>query len=311
MPRPMDEPLPPIPRRFLDVAAHLSLIQDALEEDDADRDPTAAALIPEGAMGVSELVSHEDGIIAGLDLLAPPFELLYTPSKGQPDVEVVTDFDDGDPVSSGAVIATVRAPSRVLISGERTALNLLRHLSGIATLTAEFVARVQGTSARIYDTRKTLPTYRDLQKYAVLCGGGENHRHSLADARMIKENHLRAGYGRTGPEVIAQAVARAKEGKPPDEELYVEVETMEELAAVLPLRPDVVMLDGFDLGALRRAVLRVRASPPPHPAIEATGGITLENVEAVAAAGVDRISVGALTHSAPALDLSMRFRPTP
>jgi nicotinate-nucleotide pyrophosphorylase (carboxylating) len=283
--------------------AHLPLLDAALREDAAEHDLTTRALVPEEAQGSAEVVAKERGVLAGLPLVAPLLRQL------DPTGAVEALAQDGDEVAPGTRVAVLRARSRALLAAERPALNFLRHLSGVATLTARFVEAVAGTRARILDTRKTTPGWRDLEKHAVRCGGGENHRMRLDDAAMLKENHLLASVGRTGPAAIAAAVERLRTALPPDVPLHVEVESLEELEAVLPLRPDVVMLDGLDLGDVRRAVVRVRASAEPRPLVEATGGVTLENVEALAATGVDRISVGALTHSAPALDLSMRFVP--
>jgi nicotinate-nucleotide pyrophosphorylase (carboxylating) len=225
-----------------------------------------------------------------------------------PDAEVALHAADGDDVGPGAPVATFSGRARAVLSAERTLLNVLRHLSGVATLTRAFVEAVTATGAAVYDTRKTTPGWRELEKHAVLCGGGRNHRRGLADALMVKENHLYAAFGRTGPDALLEAVRRCRAGAPPGTPLYVEVETLAELEAVAAERPEVLMLDGFDLGEVRAAVRHVRTLAPPRPLLEATGGITLENVGAYAAAGVQRISVGALTHSAPALDLSLRVR---
>jgi nicotinate-nucleotide pyrophosphorylase (carboxylating) len=163
------------------------------------------------------------------------------------------------------------------------------------------------TGVGIYDTRKTTPGWRLLEKHAVRCGGGRNHRQGLNDALMVKENHLYAAFGRTGPAALVEAIRRCRAAAP-GAPLYVEVEDLDELRAVAAERVDVVMLDGFELGDVRQAVKHVRGLPPPRPQLEVTGGVTLESVPGWAASGVQRISVGALTHSAPALDLSLRVR---
>jgi nicotinate-nucleotide pyrophosphorylase (carboxylating) len=191
-------------------------------------------------------------------------------------------------------------------------LNVLRHLSGIATLTRRFVDAVAGLPVTVLDTRKTTPGWRDLEKYAVRCGGGKNHRLRLDDGAMLKENHLLASFGRTGPAAISEAVDRLRANLPKGFPLCVEVETLEELAAVVDEGAEILMLDGFSRDDLRRAVAAVKGAKGgkgAKPLLEATGGITLETVRAIAETGVDRISVGALTHSAPALDLSIRHRP--
>jgi nicotinate-nucleotide pyrophosphorylase (carboxylating) len=205
-------------------------------------------------------------------------------------------------------VLTVTGPARAVLAGERTALNVLGHLSGVATLTRAYVEAVLATGARILDTRKTTPGWRALEKHAVRCGGGENHRLDLADAAMVKSNHLRAAFGREGPEAVREAVRRCRAALPGGTDLYVEVRTLEELDVACEEQASVVMLDNFDLGDVRRAVQRVRALPPPRPVLEATGGMRLDTVEAFAAAGVQRISVGAITKSAPAADLSLVVR---
>ena len=254
---------------------------------------------------MADLVGRADGILCGLPFLEALVRIL------DPDARVETHLVDGATLSDGVVVATIYGRARAVLGSERTALNVIRRLSGISTLTARFVAAVTGLPVRILDTRKTTPGWRELEKYAVRCGGGENHRRRLDDAAMIKENHLLAAFGRTGPTAIAEAVRRMRAAVPDDFPIYVEVESDEELAAVADERVDVIMLDGFDGAGLRRAVEFVRGKPTPRPLLEATGGVTLATVRAIAETGVDRISVGALTHSAPALDLSIRHRPSP
>jgi nicotinate-nucleotide pyrophosphorylase (carboxylating) len=178
----------------------------------------------------------------------------------------------------------------------------------VATATRALVEATAGTGARILDTRKTTPGWRELERYAVRAGGGENHRADLADAAMVKENHLRAAFGRTGPEAIREAVRRCRASLPPGTTVYCEVETLDELDAAIEARADVVMLDGFDLGDVRRAVQRLRGVPPPRPRLEATGGVRLDTAPALAAAGVPRLSTGAITRGATILDLSRRVR---
>lgn len=296
---PTDAPaLPP-----LDPAPFAAALDAWLLEDGAGHDLTVACVVPEGAAGAAEVVVKQEGVVAGLALAAPLFQRL------DPAARVTLRAEDGDTVSPGARLLRVTGRARALLSAERTVLNLLRHLSGVATLTRAYVEAVMSTGARVYDTRKTTPGWRVLEKHAVRAGGAENHRMGLSDALMIKENHLYAAFGRTGPAALVEAVARCRAGAPPGTPLHVEVETLEELEAVAALRPDVVMLDGFDLGDVRRAVKHVRGLPPPRPLLEVTGGVTLATIGAYAATGVQRISVGALTHSAPALDLSLRLLP--
>jgi nicotinate-nucleotide pyrophosphorylase (carboxylating) len=292
-----DAPLAP-----LDVESCLPLIDRALAEDGAAQDLTVAAVVPAGRRATADVVAKAPGVIAGLPLAEPTFRRL------DPAARVTLHAEDGDDVAEGARLLTVEGDARAILAAERTVLNLLRHLGGVATLTRSYVEALMATGAHIYDTRKTTPGWRKLEKHAVRCGGARNHRLGLDDALMVKENHLYAAFGRTGPASLVEAIRRCRAGAPAGTPLYVEVESLEELDAVLPERPDVVMLDGFDLGDVRRAVQRVRALPAPRPALEATGGMSLETVAAYAAAGVQRISVGAITHSAPALDLSLRIR---
>jgi len=273
-----------------------------LAEDLGAGDATTDAVVPADATTVADVVAKDGGVLCGIDVFEPLARRLDPAAR----VEVLV--RDGARVAPKQRLATIRGRARAVLSTERTALNVARHLSGVATLTAAFVAAVAGLPVELYDTRKTQPGWRDLEKYAVRCGGGRNHRLRLDDAAMVKENHLRAGLGRTGPAAIVEAVARIRRAHPEGLPLYVEVEDLDELAAVVGAGADVVMLDDFALDDLRRAVAFVRARPAPRPAVEATGGITLATVRAVAETGVDRISVGALTHSAPALDLSVRHR---
>ena len=294
----MDEPLPLAP---LEVERYLPLLKAALAEDGAAHDLTVEALVDAEASATADVVAKEPGVLAGVALAAPCFALL------DPAARVEVHAADGDDLAAGDRLLTVTGRARAILSAERTVLNVLRHLCGVATHTKAFVEALLSTGARLYDTRKTTPGWRELEKHAVRCGGGFNHRLGLAEALMVKENHLYAAFGRTGPAALVEAVKRCRAASP-GTPLYVEVENLEELEAVAAERVDVILLDGFDLGDVRRALKHVRALPPPRPLLEATGGVTLETVEAYAAAGVQRISVGAITHSAPALDLSLRVR---
>ncbi len=206
-------------------------------------------------------------------------------------------------MTGGKVIASVVGPLRALLAGERTALNFLMRLSGIATLTGKFVDAAAGTKAVIVDTRKTLPGWRRLEKYAVRAGGGTNHRMGLADGCLIKDNHLAAWRTANPNRTIAEAVVEARKRVPKHIPVEVEVDTLEQLADAFFGRPDIVLLDNMDVPALRECV-KLRDRLAKGVLLEASGGIRLANVAEVAAAGVDRISVGALTHSAPALDLA-------
>lgn len=285
----------------LDPAPHLPFLRAALEEDGAADDLTARAVVPAERRATADVVAKQEGVVAGLALAAPTFRLL------DPQARIELLAADGDEVGPGTRLLAVEGLARALLGAERTVLNVLRHLSGVATLTRAFVEATLATGVAVYDTRKTTPGWRLLEKHAVRCGGGRNHRLGLDDALMVKENHLYAAFGRTGPAALVEAVRRCR-AHAPEKPLFVEVETLEELHAVAAQGVDVVMLDGFDLGDVRQAVKHVRSLPPPRPLLEATGGLTLEDVGAWAASGVQRLSVGALTHSAPALDLSLRIR---
>ncbi|MFG0335707.1 MAG: carboxylating nicotinate-nucleotide diphosphorylase, partial [Maioricimonas sp. JB049] len=218
-------------------------------------------------------------------------------------VDVDSRISDGTRISSGDVVASVAGPVRALLSGERTVLNFLTHLSGVATRTRAFVDAVAGTTATILDTRKTLPGWRNLQKYAVRCGGGANHRMGLFDGVLIKDNHLAAWRAARPDAAIAEAVRHARNVSPEDIFVEVEVDTLEQLADALQAPPDMVLLDNMTCDQMRQAVA-MRDGIAPRVQLEASGGVTLETAAEIAATGVDRISVGGLTHSAPALDLA-------
>jgi len=293
---------PPSDPPALDVEALRPFLAAALDEDRARADVTAAAVVPQDRTATADVVARGSGTLAGLALAEPVFRML------DPEAQVVLHYEDGEVVGAGSSVLTVEGRARAVLSAERTVLDVLGHLGGVATLTAAFVEATMGTGVEILDTRKTTPGWRVLEKYAVRCGGGRNHRMDLADAAMVKENHLYAAFGRTGPDAIREAARRCRTELGEGKTLYVEVESLEELDAAVEAGADVVMLDGFDLGTIRQAVRAVRSLPPPQPVLEITGGVTLETVGAYAATGVSRISIGALTHSAPHLDLSLRIR---
>jgi nicotinate-nucleotide pyrophosphorylase (carboxylating) len=292
---------------MLDAGRYLPFLAQALEEDLGRGDRTTQALVPEGVRRRADLLVKEPGVLAGVPLV----EVLLRILDADGSVEVA--HGDGETVASGTVAAVVTGRARAILGVERTALNVVRHLSGVATLTARFVEAVRGLPVEIYDTRKTTPGWRELEKYAVVCGGGKNHRLRLDDAAMLKENHLVAAFGRTGPVALAEAVRRTKAALPRGTPLCVEVETRDELESVVDEGADVLMLDGWEIDDLARAVawVRGRFEGRERPRIEATGGVTLGNVRRIAQTGVDRISVGALTHSAPALDVSLQVRKDP
>jgi nicotinate-nucleotide pyrophosphorylase (carboxylating) len=270
------------------------LVGAALAEDVGDGDRTTLWTVPEDLTGRARIVAREAGIVAGTDPAGATFDAV------DPKLEVSWDREDGSPVAAGETIGTVAGPLRALLVAERTALNFLGRLSGIATLTSRFVAAVAGTGCRVTDTRKTTPGWRFLEKAATRAGGAINHRRGLFDMVLVKENHIRAAGGIGRALELVRDPARM-------EGLAVEVEvtSLDELEEALAGSPDRILLDNMDPDLLRAAVGRVRSLPPPRPLLEASGGIRLETVGDVAKTGVDLVSVGALTHSAPALDLTL------
>jgi len=264
----------------------------ALSEDlGSEGDITSDSVVPKTAESKGSFVARGPGVIAGLEVAAYVFEALDPSVRFEPNVE------DGHRVDAGGIIARISGHSRSILSGERTALNLLGRMSGVATATAELVEAVAGTGARISDTRKTMPGLRALDKYAVRVGGGMNHRFGLYDAVLIKDNHLVAA----GDIVDAVAAARAKVR--PGVMIEVEVVSLEQLAQVLQTGADRVLLDNMGPEMLRQAVDMVDGLIT----LEASGGVTLENVRLLAETGVDIISVGWITHSAPQIDIALDF----
>lgn len=283
-------------------AAAQTLIGMALAEDlGQPGDLTTRALIAESEVGAVNVVVRKPGVLAGGPAARLVFERLHPPAEWK------TLIEDGERVDAGAVAATVSGPLRTLLTGERTALNLVTHLSGIATLTRRFVDAAAGTKARILDTRKTHPGYRVLHKYAVRCGGGDNHRMGLYDGILIKDNHLAGWKAAHGGATLADAVRHARESAGAHVPIEVEVDTLEQLSDVLRAAPEIVLLDNMTPDQMRRAV-ELRDASQPSTLLEASGGVTLDTIAAIAATGVDRISSGALTHSAPALDVAFDWK---
>ena len=279
----------------------LPVIRLALQEDVGPGDITSRFLVPADLRGSAVLLAKADGVVAGLPVLEPLFAELA------PSVEVDLLVADGDRATKGTLLARLRGPLRGLLTGERTALNFLQRLSGIATATRAFVDRVAGTRARILDTRKTVPGHRALDKYAVRVGGGENHRMGLYDGVMVKDNHRRWLLGLPAEEAKG-ILDRARDAGPVRVAVVIEVDALDQLAPTLALAPDVVMFDNLGLDAMTRGVAEVRswnAARGARVETEASGGVTLDTVADVARTGVDRISVGAITHSPRALDVSM------
>ena len=270
------------------------LAGDFLAEDVGRGDITTEAVVLPGVRARGRFIAKQELVVAGLEVADAVFAVLDS------SVEIEAFVTDGDRVRAGEVFARVDGPAEVLLMAERTALNLLQHLSGIATLTRAFVEAIAGTRAQIVDTRKTLPGLRMLQKYAVLVGGGRNHRFGLDDGILIKDNHIAlAGSVRT-------AIERARKHAGHMHKIEVEVSTMDDLREALEARADIIQLDNMSPELVREAVRLIREQAP-DVLVEASGGITLEHVRAYAEAGVDFISIGALTHSAPAADISLKL----
>jgi nicotinate-nucleotide pyrophosphorylase (carboxylating) len=274
--------------------AALHLIDLALEEDRGAGDWTTRWTVPARTKAHGAIVAKADGVIAGVALAAAVFLRL------DPRVEIDVVAGDGVAVRAGEVVMHVRGPGRAVLTGERVALNFLQQLSGIATLTRRYVDAVAHTHTQILDTRKTTPGWRTLEKAAVRAGGGTNHRAGLYDMVLIKENHAEIAGG------LAEAVRRVRDLNTRGLPITVEVHTMADLDAALEAQVDRLLLDNFDTKTLAAIVKRV-ARLRQRPQLEASGNMTLERVAEVAATGVDFISVGALTHSAPAFDLSLRI----
>ena len=273
----------------------LQHVRAALAEDVGSGDVTTLATIPENSTCVARMVAREPMCVAGLGLATVAFRELSS------DVTLQLAAQDGERVAKGTALLTVTGSTRATLTAERVALNFTQRLSGVATLTAQFVDAVRGTSARILDTRKTTPGWRHLEKYAVACGGGQNHRLGLWDMVLIKDNHL-AAMRDAKPNAIAAAVQRARE-RSPSLKVEVEADTLEQVAQVVEAGADIVLLDNMSLDQLRAAVKLVAGCAKT----EASGGVNLQTARAIAETGVDFISVGALTHSARAVDIGLDF----
>lgn len=269
-----------------------ALVRAALEEDGAFNDITTIATVLSDRRARARLVARDAGVVAGLALAIEAFHQL------DPKASIRVDAEDGTRVARGDTVLFLSGHARGLLSAERVALNFLQRLSGVATLTCKYVDQVKGTGARILDTRKTTPGWRALEKYAVRCGGGVNHRLDLSSSVLIKDNHLAAVEGD-----VAVAVRRARDLLVTGGTVEVECDRLEQVRAALEARADIILLDNMSPEAMRECVRLVNG----RAVTEASGGVSLDAVRAIALTGVDHISVGALTHSAPALNLALDF----
>lgn len=283
------------------LSAH---IEAALREDLGEGDLTSVAIVPAHSAARGTVVAREPGVLAGGPLLAPIFQRI------DPAVEVQLHRAEGEALPRDARIATASGPARAILAGERLALNYLQRLSGIATLTRRFVDRAAPHGAAIFDTRKTTPGWRYLEKYAVAAGGGHNHRMGLYDQVLIKDNHLLIARRRWPGRAVADAVEAARAASPPGTFVEVEADDLDQVSQAIDAGADAILLDNMPEAQMRRAVELARAAIP-RPLLEASGSVTEERVAAIAQTGVDRISVGAITHSAPALDIALDLEPCP
>jgi len=283
---------------LLDASACHNLLRSFLAEDIGSGDITTETTVSATQRARGEVIVKAPLVLAGIELFAEVFHLLDLTTEAE------IFFHDGEELTPGKIPAQVNASARALLTGERVALNLLQRLSGVATLTRRFVRAIEGTGAEILDTRKTTPGLRALEKYAVRVGGGKNHRKDLGEAVLIKENHIRLAGG------VSAALTGAQSAKGRARWIEIEVTNLDELSAALVHNPDVILLDNMSPSLVRQAVGVVRKHSAPNKIrTEASGGIALDNVREFAEAGVDWISVGALTHSAPAMDLSFEIEP--
>ncbi|MCG8450153.1 MAG: carboxylating nicotinate-nucleotide diphosphorylase [Pirellulales bacterium] len=278
--------------------ARLAFVEDLAGQ----QDWTTVSLVPADRRGAAQIVAREPGVVAGIEALQVAIDVIGA------DLSVENRVADGDKIDAGAVLAQLQGNVRDLLTAERTLLNLLSRLMGIATLASRYVAEAAGTKAHVYDTRKTTSGWRRLEKYAARCGGARNHRMGLYDAVLIKDNHLAQRGKEAG--CAAEAVMEARKfleehGSSADAMIVeVEVDTIQQLSVVLSARPDIVLLDNMSLDQLREAV-RLRDEEAPQIELEASGNVSLKILREIAATGVERISVGALTHSARSLDIGL------
>ncbi len=267
-----------------------TIIEQALAEDIGTGDVTTEAIISADSVSTAVMLAKQDLVLAGLEVSREVFLVL------DPSVQFTTKAKDGDRIQRGAELARLTGKTSVLLKGERVALNLLQHLSGIATLTSKYAEKIKGTNAQVLDTRKTLPGLRQLEKYAVKVGGGRNHRMGLYDMVLIKDNHIKAA----GSITKAVESAKARSG---NLSIEVETRTLDEVKEALFVKADIIMLDNMPPDLMREAVKLISGKAK----VEASGNVTLETIRPIAETGVDYISCGSLTHSAPAADISMKI----
>jgi nicotinate-nucleotide pyrophosphorylase (carboxylating) len=277
----------------IDLRVIRDLLEMALREDIGTGDVTSESVVPASVLATATIMSKSDGIIAGLGVAAEILRIL------DPEVNFGKLVSDGDRVHRGQEVATAEGKARSILTAERTVLNFLQRLSGIATMTSEYVRAASGYPAKIIDTRKTTPGWRVLEKYAVRVGGGSNHRFGLYDAVLIKENHIAVAGG------VAEAVSRARKRIPHTMKIEVEVETLDQVREAIESEADIIMPDNMDVDEMAEAVRLING----RAMVEASGGIRLKDIPAIAATGVDLISIGALTNAAPPLDISMYIKP--
>lgn len=270
-----------------------STVIRALEEDIGPKDITTSALIPEDLEARGLIIAKEDLVLAGIRVASECFRTL------DPEIIFKGRFRDGDSIKAGRIVAEIKGKARAILMGERVALNFLQRLSGIATLTAKYVERIKGTKVRIVDTRKTTPGLRVLEKYAVRMGGGFNHRFGLYDSVLVKDNHIALSGS------VRKALEKVKKETPHTTRIEVETKNIKEVKDALSVGVDIIMLDNMDLDTIRKAVKLIKG----RALIEASGNINLQNVREIAETGVNLISIGAITHSAVAVDISLKLEP--
>lgn len=268
-------------------------IRLALDEDIGNGDVTTQAAVPPETFCEATLVSKEDGILCGLSIFTRTFQLI------DERIRVVLRVNEGEKVEKGTILADVSGPAQGILTGERVALNFLQHLSGIATRTRQAVEAAASASVRVTDTRKTTPGLRSMEKYAVRVGGGVNHRFNLADGILIKDNHIRAAGS------IEEAIRRARAAAPHTLKIEIEVESEDQIDEAVRCGADIIMLDNMSISDMKKAVQRING----HALVEASGNMGEKDLSEIAKTGVDLISIGALTHSVQAMDISLRFKP--